>query len=170
MKINIYTLIFCTISLLYFCLFLFSCSSSNSKSYSYIHSIVDTLSIDKAKNIIIYTINPNDCISCINGFKLLNNDFSQSSNSIVYVMSVEREVEKKELIKTIKDIDFTINNTKSVLWNKKLFDNINSSLGKNLPLSLVCIYNYKIDSVIYCNPIREINKEAEFRDHLEKTF
>ncbi len=170
MKINIHTLFSCSLSIFFCGIFLFSCNYSNSKKYSYIHSIVDTLSIDKSKNIIIYTVNPNDCISCINGFKLLSNDFSNSPNSSIYVISIEREVEKKELIRTINDVDFTINKSRSVLWNKKMFNEINRSLGKNLPLSLVCIYNYKMDSVIYCNPIREINKEEVLRENLEKTL
>ena len=161
MKINSYLSILCS-------LLFFACSHVPDKNVSNLRSLTDTLPLDRSKNIIIYTVNPNDCISCVDGFKLINSDLSHIQNSRVYVISVEREIEKNEFIKNIKDIDLSNSKNKVVLWSKSLFDGINRSVNKNLPLSLVCIYNYKTDSVIYCKPIREVANEEELRTNLEK--
>ncbi|HEY0029729.1 MAG TPA: hypothetical protein VGC65_03135 [Bacteroidia bacterium] len=165
MRIKSLTLPFCPL------LFFLSCSSSGgSEKHSYLHSLVDSLSLNKSKNIVLYTINPNDCLSCLNGFKIVNNDFSNITNARIYVIAVDREVEKREWLKTIKGVNLENNADKKILWSKNIFQEINRSLHKNLPLSLVCVYNYKLDSVIYSKSIREISDEREFRAVLGKKF
>jgi hypothetical protein len=150
-----------------FCLLFLGCREASTPA-SYIHSIMDTVSIDRSKNILIYTLNPNDCISCINGFKELNERLSDSDIPLLYAVSVEREIEKNELLKNIKDVDLHNNKNKVVLWSKNIFDGINKSVHKGGPLSLMTIYNYNSDSVLYSKPIREISNEAELRKYLGK--
>jgi hypothetical protein len=160
MKINITVFTLCSI-------LLFGCSHPDSKNNSYIKSIVDTLSIDKSKNILIYTINPNDCLNCINGFKSINNELSKIQNSKIYIVSVEREIERKELMKETTLFDFSKTDNKVVLWNKDIFNKINNSINKNLGLSSICIYNYKTNSIIYCKPIRDIGNKEDVILHLK---
>ena|ERR1700749_2986653 len=137
------------------------CSHPDLKRGSYLKSVIDTLSIDKSKNILIYTINPNDCLNCINGFKSINDELSKTPNSKIYIVSVEREVEQKELMKETSLFDLSKGGNKAVIWDKNVFTKINGSINKNLGLSSICIYDYKADSIIYCKPIREIeNKEG----------
>lgn len=144
------------------------CNETGQPAFSYIHSVVDTMTIDKTKNILIYTINPNDCISCINGFRLMNNNFSGTPNSCVYVISVDREIEKAELKKNIRDIDLNDSETKRVIWSKEVFDKINLASKKNIAMTLVTIYNYASDSIIYSKPIREVVNEEELKMELGK--
>jgi hypothetical protein len=146
------------------------CQSSSSKNTSYIHSIIDSLPIDKTKNIIIYTINPNDCINCLNGFKFINADFSKTAHPIVYIIAVERIIERIALAESIKQINFAASTSNHVIWDKTIYSEVNRSFNKDLPLSFVCIYNYEKDSIIYSKAIREMNDEKEFKMGLEKTF
>jgi hypothetical protein len=137
-------------------------------SSSFIHSVVDSLPLDKSKNILIYTINPNDCISCINGFKFMNSDLSSTGNGRLFAISVGRRIEKEELSKKITDIDLSDEKNKCVLWGKDLFDGINAAGGITLALSSVMIYNYEKDSVIFSKPIREVSDDQLLRDALVK--
>lgn len=158
MKINA-CIIFC-------CVLLLRCGEAGIPASSYIHSVADTLPIDKTKNILIYTINPNDCISCINGFKLMNTTISGSTHPCVYVICVDREIEKNELKKKIKDIDLEDSENKAVLWNKEIFEGINHSSY----MTRVIVYNYTADSVIYSKPVREVINVEEVKTNLEKVL
>ncbi|CAN5512674.1 hypothetical protein BH10BAC1_BH10BAC1_18410 [soil metagenome] len=133
---------------------------------SFLHSFVDTLKVDRSKNILIYTINPNDCISCMNGFKTMDADFSESPNSCIYVILIEREIEKNEWLKKTKILNLNKGSNKIVLWDKSVFTKINASLNKNNLLSLVCIYNYQRDSVVYSSPIKDVVDESLFEQNL----
>jgi hypothetical protein len=141
---------------------------STTPASSFIHSVVDSLSLDRSKNILIYTINPNDCISCINGFKFMNSDLANAGNGKLFVISVERQIEKEALSKKITDIDLLPGKNKSVLWGKDLFDGINHTAGIDLALSSVLIYNYNKDSVLFAKPIREVSDDNELRSALAK--
>lgn len=144
---------------------LLGCSESG-KPGSCIGSITDSLGLDQTKNIIIYTVNPNDCLNCLIGFNALNKHLSEKANPQVYVFSVEREIEKKGLEKKIADIDLKPSKNKAVLWSKDLFNRINGSLGSGLSLSMIAIYNPETDSVLYSRPVREISDQKELLDKL----
>ncbi|MBA3706463.1 MAG: hypothetical protein H0W84_11370, partial [Bacteroidetes bacterium] len=139
------------------------------KKPSYVHSVIDSLKIDKSKNILIYTINPNDCINCLVGFVALNNTLSTTPIPKVYVLSIEREIEKDQAIKSMKNIDLRDTVNKVVLWNKEIYIGINEtvSLKKAISLSALTIYNYQKDTVIYNKPIKEITGIEEFKTYLE---
>lgn len=142
-------------------LILSGCKENKADESSYLKSVVDSLGIDTTSNIIIYTINPNDCISCINGFKTLNKGLNESQNSKLYVISVDREIEKKTIMNNNPDLNFLPKPQKHVCWSKELFVKINHQAKYNAALSLIAIYNYKSDSLLFCKPIREIRSESE---------
>ena len=142
-------------------LILSGCNQKHSDKSSYLKSVVDSLEIDSNNNILIYTINPHDCISCINGFKILNKSLTKSKNSKLYVISVDREIEKETIIESNPDLNFLPTQKKHVCWSKELFVSINQSVNYNNLLSLITVYNYKADSILFCKPIREIRSEIE---------
>lgn len=149
----------------------FSCKPAiPDKKMSYVHSVIDSLKIDKSKNILIYTVNPNDCINCLIGFVALNNNISAVNNPRVYVVAVEREIEKEQVLSSIKNVDLNEAVNKAVVWNKEIFRRINESVSfkKEVSLSLLTIYNYQKDSIIYNRPIKEITGVDEFMSYLEK--
>jgi hypothetical protein len=148
-----------------FLFFILACKSESHKSESYLHSLIDSLSISKEKNIIIYSFNPNDCINCLYGFNLIYNELATKTNSKLFVVSVEREIEKKELIRTTKNISFSDSINKVVLWNKQLFTMISKSTNHPVPVSLVTIYNYNTDSVIYSKAVKEIENANELNPY-----
>ena len=160
MKIN-------AIVFLSFILLLPGCSPSPVKTTSYMRSVTDTLRIDKTKNLIIYTINPNDCVNCLIGFKSINKTLSKMQNAQVYVVAVEREIEKNELMKETSFFDFSASPNKAVIWSKDAFNKINNISHFNLSISSLCVYNYTLDSIVYCKPIREINNENEVMSKLK---
>ncbi|MGQ0827718.1 MAG: hypothetical protein ACT4ON_04925 [Bacteroidota bacterium] len=154
-----------------FIVLVISCSGDLScKKASYIYSAMDSLKIDKSKNILIYTINPNDCMNCLIGFVSLNNSLSMYTNPKVYVIAVEREIEKNELIKSTKNIDLKDSVNRSIIWDKNVFMGINESASfkKEISLSSLTIYNYQKDSIMYSKPIKEITGLNEFAFYLEK--
>ena len=155
---------FCLVLL---CILSFSCQQvERPSSHTYIHSIIDSLPLNKTKNILIYTINPNDCISCIYGFKAMNKEIEENGNGRLYVISVDRLIEKNALSKKIKDIDFFPENNKAIIWDKKIYDGINVSVGKNLPSSMVFVYDPRKDSILYFRIIREVSDYKELRKAL----
>ncbi len=163
-KINKITLALFTVSVL-------GCDhASLGKKASYVHSVIDSLKIDKSKNILIYTINPNDCINCLIGFVSLNNSLAAAATPKVYIISVEREIEKKQTLRSINSIDLTDTVNKVILWNKNIFIGINRSISvkKQISLSSLTIYNYQHDSILYTKLIREIIGIDEFAVYLEK--
>jgi hypothetical protein len=133
---------------------------------SYIHSLADSLDIDRSKNILLYTINPNDCISCINGFRSMNSDICEDGNGKIIVISVGRAVEKAELSKKITDIDLHSQKNRQVLWGKELFDGINRTGNITLALSSVFVYNFTKDTLLFARPIREVSDDNEIRKAL----
>ncbi len=163
MKINAVLLIVFIVSLLNF-----SCGNSSvvNKKNSKLHALIDTLNIDKTKNIIIYTVNPNDCFNCLIGFVNVNNTLSKIQNSKIYILAVEREIEKQDWIKTLKNIDLKDSVNRVVIWDKTLFNTVNKLVRKELPLSLVIIYNYTNDSIIYNAPIKEIVEVEQIMRYL----
>ncbi len=109
-------------------------------------------------------------MNCLMGFVSLNNSLSAVGNPKVYVLSIEREIEKNQLLKTIKNIDLKDSVNRVVLWDKNLFVGINESVSakKEISLSSLTIYNYQKDSIVYHKPIREIVGIEEFVTYLEK--
>lgn len=147
---------------------LLSCSEQVKQKVSYIHRIVDTLSLDHSKNILIYTINPNDCLSCLNGFKLFDEHLKNDSVSCMYIVSVDREIEKKELMKHMTTPDLNPAPGKSILWGREMFDSVNLAGGRNLGLTSVSVYNYQKDTILFTKPVREIMDMKEVHDQLVK--
>ncbi|MDQ3046670.1 MAG: hypothetical protein M3R27_03910 [Bacteroidota bacterium] len=136
--------------------------------HSAIHQALDSLPIDKSSNLIIYTINPNDCISCLNGFKEYNGQLYQEGNPAVYVVSVARQIEREELKKKISYFPVDGDKNTSVIWSKKVFEAFNSEGGINLPLTCAIIYNFQKDTVLFAKPVREINDVNELTELLKK--
>lgn len=149
-------------------LFILGCKQPNSIESSYIKSLADSLNIETNNNILIYTINPNDCLSCINGFKIINNELVKSENSKLYVLSVDREIEKEVIIKSNPDLNLLPSYNKYICWSKEIVRRINHSVKYNASLSLIAIYNYQTDSILFCKPIREIKSEQEVKSVLIK--
>jgi hypothetical protein len=96
---------------------------------------------------------------------LIYNELATKTNSKLFVVSVEREIEKKELIRTTKNISFSDSINKVVLWNKQLFTMISKSTNHPVPVSLVTIYNYNTDSVIYSKAVKEIENANELNPY-----
>ena len=157
-----------------FCLWLFyavafllqGCDQKPIPGPSYLQEMTDSLPVDKEKNIVIYSINPNDCINCLYGFTQIYNELSAVSNSKIYLIAIEREIEKKELIRTTQNISLKDSTNKVVLWDKKLFKRISQSTNNVVPVSILCIYDYKKDSIIFSKPIKSISSIKEFSSYL----
>ncbi len=153
------------------CIPVFILSSCKEKvlneTHSSLYRLVDSLPIDKSKNILIYTINPNDCISCMNGFRSMSDGVSNGENGELFIISVAREIEKQELSKKINGIDLKEHNNKSVVWNQEAFNAINKALNVTLPISLVAVYNFEKDTVLYYKQIREVADDHEIKKALE---
>jgi hypothetical protein len=152
-------------------LLLVACScrhSSSDRTFSFIHRMLDTVEIDHSRNVLIYSINPNDCISCLNGFKLFDESLRADSGACVYVISVRRAVEKKELLEKLSYPDLHPARNKAVLWGDILIDSINSCSGHDLPLTLVTVYNYDKDSILFSSPVRELEDIEVLRRALKK--
>lgn len=147
-------------------LILLGCKQPNPIESSYIKLLVDSFKIETNNNILIYTINPNDCISCINGFKIINKRLTESGNSKLYVLSVDREIEKEAIIKNNPDLNFLPSNNKFICWSKEMVKKINRSVKYSASLSLIAIYNYQTDSILFCKPIREVRSEKEVKRFL----
>lgn len=164
MKNNLYFLLFC------FLVFSFGCNQKQkeAKDFSYLHSLVDSLSLNKGKNIFIYSINPNDCINCLYGVSQINKNLAEMSNAKIYVLFVERSIEKNELIKTSKGINLNDSINKVVLWDKNIFQKVNSLAKQNnsVAISILSIYNYSLDSIVYCKPIKEIMAVEELAKYI----
>lgn len=147
-------------------LILLGCKQNNSADSNCLKSLVDSLKIDTTKNILIYTINPNDCLSCIQGFKILNQGLDECKNAKLYIIKVDREIEKEVILKNNPDLNLSPSFNKSICWSTELFIRANSFVKYNGSLSLITIYNHKVDSVLFCKPIREIRSEAEVKKYL----
>jgi viroplasmin and RNaseH domain-containing protein len=155
--------------LLFFSVLLFAeCHSHSSKQFSFLHSLTDSLSVDTSKNVLIYTLNPNDCINCLNNFVNINNKLAQTKNFKLYVISVEREIEKNELMNTVTTIDLkdTVNN--HVIWDKQLFDKISKLKNINIASSMLTVYNYAADSILFSKRIRDIEDVTELEIYTGK--
>ena len=149
-------------------LLLAECHSRAPKQFSFFHTLTDSLLVDRSKNILIYTVNPNDCINCLNNFVSINNTLVQTKNPRIYVIPVEREIEKKELISTITTIDLkdTVNN--HIVWDMQLFDKISKLKNINIASSMLTIYNYTTDSVLFSKRIRDIQDVTELEKYTGK--
>lgn len=145
---------------------LVACSQKKEQNGSYIHRMLDTLTIGHNGNALIYTINPNDCVSCLNGFKLFDETFKGAKIPVVYVISINRALEKQQLIKTITSPNLDPAPNKAVIWSKEVLDSLNLECGRNLPLTSLIVYNYTKDSVLFSAPIREINDMALVKEML----
>jgi hypothetical protein len=158
---------FCFISL---CLLMLGtgCQEKEIKTFSYLHSLADSLPVDKDKNIIIYTINQNDCINCLYGFSAVENKLTHTLNSKIFVIRVNREIEKNELLKTTKSISLKDSTNKVVLWDKKIFDRISKITRHTIPVSLLIVYNYKTDSILYQKSIKEMTDTEELKAFINK--
>ncbi|MFL5764754.1 MAG: hypothetical protein ACJ77K_12490 [Bacteroidia bacterium] len=141
---------------------------STTPASSFIHQVIDTLNIDKKKNVLIYTINPNDCLNCINGFKDMSRDLAAAGNGRVFVISVERAIEKNTWEKQITDIDLSPEPNKAVLWSKDIFYRINHEDKGGLGLTQVTIYNYDRDTILFSRPVREISDDSPLKALLSK--
>ncbi|MBL0327890.1 MAG: hypothetical protein IPP64_00380 [Bacteroidetes bacterium] len=151
------------IAALFILLLGFGCSKKSVTSDSYLHALVDSLAIDKTTNIFIYSINPNDCVNCLYGFSLINKRLSEITNSKIYILAVDREIEKKELIKTSTAINLHDSINKVILWNKNTFHSVGTDANKKnvVGVSLLTIYNYATDSIVYSMPVKEITNAEE---------
>lgn len=140
-------------------LFAFGCTKKSIKNKSYLHVLVDSLPIDKTTNIFIYSINPNDCVNCLYGFSQINTRLSEITNSKIYILAVDRAIEKNELMKTSKGINLYDSINKVVLWNKNTFYTVGAAANKKnvAGVSLLTIYNYTTDSIVYSMPVKEIS-------------
>ncbi|MGZ4034154.1 MAG: hypothetical protein ACXVPU_00105 [Bacteroidia bacterium] len=148
-----------------FLLVFFCCNSGTSKKFSFLHTVADSLNIDRSKNVFIYTVNPNDCINCLNAFVSINNKLAAVTNSKIYIIPVEREIEKQSLRNSITTIDLkdTINN--HIVWNINLFDKISKLKNINIASSMLTIYNYRMDSILFNKRIRDIEDETELEKY-----
>lgn len=147
-------------------LVLLGCNRNNSDESTCLKSLIDSLKIDATNSVLIYTINPNDCLSCIHGFKILNQGLEKSKYSKLYVIKVDREIEKVVILKNNPDLNLSPASNISVCWNEELFVKVNSCAKYNGSLSLIAIYDYKADSILFCKPIREIRSEDEVKKYL----
>ena len=138
------------------------------KQYSYAHTLVDTLSFGHTKNILVYTINPNDCLSCLNGFRFFDEELRKKAAGSIYIIRINREIERKELETQITCPDLHPQPNKKIIWGKDAFDSINAFGGNNLPLSMLSVYNFKKDSLLFSKPVREIQDITEITKLLEK--
>lgn len=146
-------------------LLLWGCKESG-KPASIIKNLIGSQDIDKTKNILIFTINPNDCMNCLIGFNSINQDLNKAANSRLYLISVERAIEKIELSKAMTGIDLSPSKNKSVFWNKKLVQSVNESAGLGAGMSSIIIYNYQKDSIVFSKPAREINDASALKNLL----
>ena len=147
-----------------------ACNSiDKGKKYSFLHFFVGTLDVDRSRNVLIYTINPNDCINCLRGFVIINNELSKLPSPKIYIILTEREIEKNALIASVKNMPFTDSINRRILWDKDLFEKTNTSVSvKNeISLSLLTIYNYEKDSVVFTKPIKEIMDVEELSGYLK---
>jgi hypothetical protein len=149
--------------LLLFLLFAFACNEKPKRQDSYLHVLVDSLPIDKTTNVFIYSINPNDCVNCLYGFSQINTRLSEITNSKIYILAVDRAIEKKELIRTSKGINLNDSINKAVLWSKNTFHAVGAASNKKnaAGISLLTIYNYVSDSIVYSMPVKEITNAEE---------
>jgi hypothetical protein len=123
---------------------------------SFLHRMMDTLEVSKKGNALVYSINPNDCISCLNGFKIFDRELSGKASATIYVISIARQVEKEEWKKKIAYPDLRPEKNKAVFWGKEICDSLGKMTNINLPLTTLIVYNYTSDSVLFARPVREI--------------
>lgn len=145
-----------------------SCSTpiQQKDKHTFLHQLADSLSLNKEKNIILYSINPNDCINCLHVFADINSYLNTVPNSKIYVMLTEREIEKQELIRTSQGVSFTDSINKKVIWNRELYERISAATGNRVLVSLFTVYNYKQDSILYTQPIKSIPDARELLKYL----
>jgi hypothetical protein len=135
----------------------FSCTrKTETVKTSVLHRVVDTLDISHRGNILVYTINPNDCISCLNGFKLFEEQLSVKSEPLIYVIAVNRMAEREALLKELTYPDLRKAKNKAVIWDRQLLDSVNHMALVDVPLTMVAVYNYESDTLIFSSPIREL--------------
>ena len=137
-------------------------------NHSFLHRLADSLALNKDKNIIIYSINPNDCINCLHVFADINSYLNAVPNSKIYVMLTEREIERQELIRTTRGISFTDSINKKVIWNRDLYSRISAATDNKVLVSLFTVYNYKKDSILFTQPIKSIPDARALLKYLEK--
>src|ERR1700746_307595 len=126
-------------------LIIFSCNNpAPGKKNSFLHDVVDSLALDKTKNILIYTINPNDCINCLNNFVSINKVLMQTNNPKLYVIPVEREIEKKDLMNSVTTINLKDSINNHILWDVGIFDKISKLKNINISSSMLTIYSYSL--------------------------
>lgn len=156
------------INYLFYFLLLSACNTPAKKTDapSLLHKLADSVELEHKENLIVYSVNPNDCINCLKGFTEINRQLTQLQNSKLYVVLVEREIEKKELIRTTQTINFKDSINKVVLWDKTIYKNISAITGNKSLVSLLTIYNYKTDSIIFSRPIKEISSIDELTPFL----
>jgi hypothetical protein len=149
-------------------LLLSACREQTSRQdKSFIHSFVDTLAVNKDKNLLIYSLNHNDCINCLYGFVQLYNATDKKNNTTILILPVDREIEKKEILSTTKNISLYDSVNKVVIWDKLLFSKLNEFTGHTIPVSLITIYNYEKDSILFCRPVKELQDPNEVLYYLE---
>lgn len=136
--------------------------------FSYVRRVVDSLQIDRSGNMLIYTINPNDCITCLNAFRFFDDNLNGNAGSRMYVIAVNRMVEREAMQKQMTYPDLKPQRNKAVLWSRELFDSINYCGGVNQAMTAVMVYNYQKDSILYSKPVREVMDMKEISQELEK--
>jgi hypothetical protein len=150
-------------------LFFYGCTRSpEGEKSSYLHRVMDTLTLNRSGNTLIFTINPNDCIGCLNTFKLFDDRLSGSSGGSLYVIAVDRAVERRSLQERMSYPDLQAQKNKAVLWGRELFDSINDCTHHDLSLTIVSVYNYQDDTVLYSKPVRDVMDLKEIEQALQE--
>jgi hypothetical protein len=152
------------------CFYLSSCQEKTTEyqqTHSEIYKVVDSVFNETSHNIIIYTINPNDCISCLNGFKDQDGQLFNQNASTLYVVKVGREIEKQELKRKIDYFPSLADSNNAIIWSEKIYYDINKHCGLNIAVTAAIIYNFKKDSVLFIKPVREITNVQELRSVLQ---
>jgi hypothetical protein len=137
---------------------LIACNKKESKKYSRMHAVVDSLKIEKSKNIVIYRINPNDCLNCLNGLANTINELSNKEITQVFFVKIDREIEKKSLNLAF----FKATEKNKIIWSGHLFGEIGYALGFTDPVSTSHVYNYDRDTVLFSKNIKDLFTAEEF--------
>lgn len=147
---------------------LWACNSEQqpTKQEPFKVSAVLPASICEGKKLLIYTLNPNDCVNCLSVFSGLNDVLSKQNYKTLYVIAVDREIEKNKFKESIISVDLNDPKT-NVLWGKKLFQQVNNLTKPSATVSLVNIYDCKADSIVFSKSVKEVSDVNEIINQLQ---
>jgi hypothetical protein len=135
-----------------------ACGKKECKKYSRMHVVIDSLKIQNKKNIVIYRINPNDCLNCLNGLTNTTNGLSDKEITQVFFVKIDREIEKKSI-----NFDFFKTTKKDkIIWSGHLFSEIGYALGFTDPVSTSHVYDYEHDTIAFSKNIKDLCTAEEF--------